>query len=176
MKGPAHRKICYGINLEGKCNNSTCSLFNRIFIQPMENIPLFDFISERDSLKCPECATATVVDFVGVSRCVYTFTGIRFSENGAKLQKLGRQELVYVGDNYLQLMCQERELNVKSFKLLIDRENWDQKKDGSEVTICGVCVEPILDNSIAKTCGHKYHKKCWDSLNINVKECPLCLF
>lgn len=186
---PDWTACCQGLNIEGRCVNSTCDAFNKMVVHQKGFKP-FNLLLDG-YIKCPMCASEVKPITCGFYDCVWKFDGVRASDMNFISSQWhdARGEYYYGFDadeehgcvawESLLIVAKSREKATVAKLLVYGNSSFVCKND--TCTICWSKFGSTSSRSIATSfCGHSFHRACveeltnWCSRNVTSPRCPIC--
>lgn len=189
---PKWRRACYGINLEGRCDNKNCDACGQMVVMP-RNYDNFDLLKDAGTTVCPICRQPCKPLKPGFSLCLWATFGLK--TDGTRVQTPWRT----VGDCYETYALNESNEVIPGTAQLADfvRLQLRAKKLNTGVVPkalsegvlppkivpvpkrCCICHEDMSCRGVVEldTCGHIFHSNCankWLTSNNANAVCPLC--
>lgn len=170
---PKWRIACPGLCLEGKCENYDCDAYNQWVIMN-KGYGSFDLENDYSSCLCPICKELTLSETCGFTKCIYSFSGIKRTDEG-KWERYSQQTWEHVGEEYKRYdpkkigKAEWKRLNI--YTIVYGDNAYDRPK----CPCCKKHVEPTDEGRQQLPCNHIYHKECFESLkSLTETVCPLC--
>ncbi|KAF0683754.1 Aste57867_24224 [Aphanomyces stellatus] len=165
---PKWRTVNFGLNVEGRCDNSGCVAYFQLVYTPL-GFRSFNVVASVAS--CPMCHEAVVPKSCGFYKCRWRYEGVKVHTD----LHLSSGWALAEGDVYHAFKAVDSDL-VRWASLVVTAQ---QLQPPSE---CAVCFEPLgRSPSLAKLgCKHSIHQAClneWTAMcrsNHKQATCPLC--
>jgi len=173
---PTWRIARQGLNIEGRCTNSTCKAFNHLVIMG-NGMGAFDLIMDQHTCKCPICQNYVKPVTAAFSNCKYRWAGIKAAANPGEAPKQCQQEeFKEVGDEYLRFdessgsgngVCDWLRLKIYTVKNVQLNQRVVVKEHADEINafLCPITQE-VMKNPVLASDGHSYEEhaiKTWIS-------------
>lgn len=179
---PRWRVACNGLNIEGRCTDSTCAGYNQMVIR-MYYFNKFDLINSVP--RCPVGYTRFAPIKPGFVNCWWRVVGVKSdgSQFAKSFQKAGDAYATY--DEAKAGMATFMHLNIEVRPLSASAKVSVEVPAATATTSippcpssCSICHEKLSvpDASLLK-CSHCFHRKCiqnWFKIVPNSPSCPLC--
>ena len=182
---PEWRYACHGLNIEGRCTNSTCAGYKQMVIA-MYHFDNFDLINSVPS--CPLCKTTFAPIKPGFSNCWWRAVGIKSdgSQIATPFQKAGDAYTTY--DETKAGMATFKHLNIEVRPLSATAKVAVEVPATAATSVpprtlpcpshCCICHDVLsVPTASMLKCGHCFHGDCikeWLKVAPNRPSCPLC--
>ena len=183
---PEWRYACHGLNIEGRCTNSTCAGYKQMVIA-MYHFDNFDLINSVPS--CPLCDTNFAPIKPGFSNCWWRAVGIKSdgSQIATPYQKAGDAYTSY--DETKAGMATFKHLNIEVRPLSATAKVAGEVRGTAATSApphtfpcpshCCICHDVLsVPTASMLKCGHCFHGDCiqkWLKVAApNGPSCPLC--
>ena len=168
--GPDYRGIKHGLNLGGKCTNSSCSANGEMVVYQV-GMRIFDLMLNNDEVKCPICKKWIQALICVFFKCEYKYIGIKQDSATSLFIKVSAPAWMRTSQTNPEVYdpAQSGVVQWKNLKILT-RKFTNRILDLQYCQICNFQVK-----GAGKKCRHYTHQACFDHLPQEMKPKGRCL-
>ena len=162
---PEWRMCKEGLNIEGKCGNSFCCVYQRTTTAHCDSQFSMSFSRIVEQALCPVCSCQFVPQGFGFRGCLWAYDSCQTGEN-LQLADVSNNWQHVSYDQYRRFQLDTRGWDMLKFsvQLIYNRCNRFPDQQISFLP-CPVCHEiPKCSSGITAHCGHSFHSSCLEAL------------